>query len=138
LILTDHQAKVFADTRNRMNMEISVIIADDHAIIREGLKSLLERRGVTVSAIAKNGLEAIESAILHQPDLVIMDISMPDLNGVEATAAIRSEVPHTKIIGLSMHSGKNIIDKMFSSGASGYILRDFCKTRIFSRVITCG
>jgi len=105
-------------------MEIRVIIADDHAIIREGLKSLLEKKGITVSAIAKNGREAIELAVLHHPDLVIMDISMPDLNGVEATAAIRREVPHIKIIGLSMHSGKNIIDKMFSAGASGYILKD--------------
>ncbi len=107
-----------------MNMKTRVIIADDHAIIREGLKSLLERRGIIVSAIAKNGREAIELAALHQPDLVIMDISMPDLNGMEATAVIRREVPHIKIIGLSMHSGKNIIDKMFSSGASGYILKD--------------
>ncbi len=104
-------------------MGISVIIADDHAIMREGLKSLLESRGITVSAIAENGREAIASAILHQPDLVIMDISMPDLNGMEATAAIRQDVPHTKVIGLSMHSGKSIIDKMFSSGASGYILK---------------
>lgn len=108
----------------KMNMKTRVIIADDHAIIREGLKSLLERRGIIVSAIAKNGREAIELAALHQPDLVIMDISMPDLNGMEATAVIRREVPHIKIIGLSMHSGKNIIDKMFSSGASGYILKD--------------
>ncbi len=105
-------------------METRVIIADDHAIIREGLKSLLEKRGITVSAIAKNGREAIELAVLHQPDLVIMDISMPDLNGVEATAAIRRQAPHIKIIGLSMHSGKNMIDKMFSSGASGYILKE--------------
>ncbi len=105
-------------------MKTRVIIADDHAIIREGLKNLLERRGINVLAIAKNGREAIELAIRHQPDLVIMDISMPDLNGMEATAAIRREVPHIKIIGLSMHSGKNIIDKMFSSGASGYILKD--------------
>ena len=109
---------------NRVNMKTKVIIADDHAIIREGLKSLLEKKGITVSAIAKNGREAIELAALHQPDLVIMDISMPDLNGVEATAAIRREVPHIKIIGLSMHTGKNIIDKMFSAGASGYLLKD--------------
>ncbi|OGR24071.1 MAG: DNA-binding response regulator [Desulfobacterales bacterium RIFOXYA12_FULL_46_15] len=105
-------------------MKTRVIIADDHAIIREGLKSLLENRGIIVSAIAKNGREAIESAVLHQPDIVIMDIAMPDLNGMEATAVIRREDPHIKIIGLSMHSGKNIIDKMFSSGASGYILKE--------------
>jgi DNA-binding NarL/FixJ family response regulator len=63
-----------------------------------------------------------------------MDISMPDLNGVEATAAIRREVPHTKIIGLSMHSGKNIIDKMFSSGASGYILKDSAFEELYDAI----
>jgi len=115
-------------------MGIRVIIADDHAIIREGLKGLLERRGIIVSAIAKNGREAIELAILHQPDLVIMDISMPDLNGVEATAAIRREVPHIRIIGLSMHSGKNIIDKMFSSGASGYILKESAFEELYDAI----
>jgi DNA-binding NarL/FixJ family response regulator len=117
-----------------MDMKISVILADDHAIIREGLKSLLERRGIIVSAIAKNGREAIESAILHQPDVVIMDIAMPDLNGVEATAAIRCEVPHTKIIGLSMHSGKHIIDKMFASGASGYILKESAFEELYDAI----
>lgn len=115
-------------------MKTKVIIADDHAIIREGLKGLLESRGITVSAIAKNGREAIESAILHQPDIVIMDIAMPDLNGFEATAAIRSEVPQIKIIGLSMHSGKNIIDKMFSSGASGYILKDSAFEELYEAI----
>lgn len=105
-------------------METKVVIADDHAIIREGLKSLLENRGITVLEIAKNGREAIDSAIQHKPDIVIMDISMPDLNGVEATAAIREKVPGTKVIGLSMHSGKHIIDQMFASGASGYILKE--------------
>ena len=115
-------------------METRVIIADDHAIIREGLKSLLERRGITVSAIAKNGREAIELAVLHQPDLVIMDISMPDLNGVEATAAIRRQAPHIKIIGLSMHSGKNMIDKMFSSGASGYILKESAFEELYDAI----
>lgn len=117
-----------------MDMKISVILADDHAIIREGLKSLLERRGIIVSAIAKNGREAIESAILHQPDVVIMDIAMPDLNGVEATAAIRCEVPHVKIIGLSMHSGKHIIDKMFASGASGYILKESAFEELYDAI----
>jgi len=117
-----------------MDMKISVIVADDHAIIREGLKSLLERRGITVSAIAKNGREAIEYAILHQPDAVIMDIAMPDLNGVEATAAIRCKVPHVKIIGLSMHSAKHIIDKMFASGASGYILKESAFEELYDAI----
>ena len=87
-------------------MKTRVIIADDHAIIREGLKSLFEKKGMDVIAIARNGREAIDFAISYQPDVVIMDISMPDLNGVEATAVIRKKVPKTKVIALSMHSNK--------------------------------
>ncbi len=105
-------------------METRVIIADDHAIIREGLKSLLEKRGIKVLGIAQNGREAIELAVASNPDLVLMDIAMPDLNGVDATAAIKRQVPHTKIIALSMHSTKKHIDNMFSSGASAYIIKE--------------
>jgi two-component system, NarL family, nitrate/nitrite response regulator NarL len=105
-------------------MEIKVIIADDHAIISEGLKGLLEKKGICVLAIAGNGREAVEMAIDLKPDVMLMDISMPDLNGVEATARIKKEVPFIKIIALSMHSSKTIIDKMFAAGASGYILKE--------------
>ncbi|EIM62207.1 response regulator [Desulfobacter postgatei] len=104
-------------------MQLKVLITDDHAIIREGLRSLLENKGIQVIDIAKNGREAVEKAIILKPDIVMMDISMPDLNGVEATAKIRKEVPHTRVIALSMHSSKKIVDKMFDSGASGYILK---------------
>lgn len=105
-------------------MKTRVIIADDHAIIREGLKSLLEKKGIEVVDIAKNGREAIELAIVHEPELVLMDITMPDLNGVEATATIKEKVPHTKIIALSMHSTKKHIDNMFAAGASAYIIKE--------------
>ncbi len=101
-----------------------VLIADDHAIIREGLKSLLEKKGIDVIGIAKNGREAVELAIKHNPNLVLMDIAMPDLNGVEATAIIKNKVPNAKIIALSMHSTKKHIDNMFQSGASAYIIKD--------------
>lgn len=105
-------------------MEIRVIIADDHPLIREGLKTLLEKKGVQVVDIAQNGREAVDKAIALEPDVMMMDISMPDLNGMEATARIRKELPHIKIIALSMHSGKTMIDKMFAAGASGYILKE--------------
>ena len=84
--------------------------------------------------IAKNGREAINLAIAHQPDIVIMDISMPDLNGVEATATIREEVPDTKVIALSMHSSRKIIDKMFASGASGYILKESAFDELYNAI----
>ncbi|WP_320042390.1 response regulator transcription factor [uncultured Desulfobacter sp.] len=115
-------------------MQLKVLIADDHAIIREGLRSLLENRGIQVIDIAKNGREAVEKAIVLQPDIVMMDISMPDLNGVEATAKIRKEVPHTRVIALSMHSSKKIVDQMFDSGASGYILKESAFDEIYDAI----
>lgn len=115
-------------------METRVIIADDHTIIREGLKSLLEKKGIQVIAIAKNGREAIAMAIKLRPDIVMMDISMPDLNGVEATAAICKKIPGTRVIALSMHSDKKIIDKMFASGASGYILKESAFDELYEAI----
>ena len=115
-------------------MQLKVLIADDHAIIREGLRTLLENRGIQVMDIAKNGREAVEKAIILKPDIVMMDIAMPGLNGVEATAKIREEVPHTKVIALSMHSSKKIIDKMFDSGASGYILKESAFDEIYDAI----
>lgn len=115
-------------------MTIRAIIADDHTIIREGLKGLLENKGVDVAAIAKNGREAVELAAEHKPDVVIMDISMPDFNGLDATAIIRDKVPGTRIIALSMHSGKNHIDKMFASGASGYVLKDSAMDELYDAI----
>ena len=104
-------------------MKIKVIIADDHTIIQEGLRTLLARKGIHVAAIAKNGREAVELAVKHRPDAVIMDISMPNFNGLDATAIIRKKLPDTRVIGLSMHSSKTHVDKMFASGASGYVLK---------------
>ncbi|MCG8617310.1 MAG: response regulator transcription factor, partial [Desulfobacterales bacterium] len=109
-------------------------IADDHAIIREGLKTLLENKGIKVLDIARNGREAVEKAIALEPDIMMMDISMPDLNGVEATARIRQEVPHTRVIALSMHSSKSIINKMFASGASGYLLKESAFDEIYDAI----
>ena len=115
-------------------MQLKVLIADDHAIIREGLRSLLENKGIQVLDIAKNGREAVEKAIILKPDIVMMDISMPDLNGVEATAKIRKALPHTRVIALSMHSSKTIVDKMFDSGASGYILKESAFDEIYDAI----
>jgi DNA-binding NarL/FixJ family response regulator len=115
-------------------MQLKVLIADDHAIIREGLRSLLENRGIQVMDIAKTGREAVEKTIALKPDIVMMDISMPDLNGVEATARIREELPQTRVIALSMHSSKKIIDKMFDSGASGYILKESAFDEIYDAI----
>ena len=107
-----------------MHMKIKVIIADDHAIVSEGLKSLLGTRDdIEVVGMALNGFEAMEKTRQFKPDVVIMDITMPDLNGVGATEHIVKNTPDTRVLALSHHSSKKIIDQMFKAGASGYILK---------------
>jgi len=106
-------------------MSIRILLADDHKITREGLRSLLEKNKDTeVIGEAQNGREAVQLAIDLQPDIVIMDVSMPDLNGIEATKEILKEVENAKVIALSMHSDRSFVTEMLKSGASGYLLKD--------------
>jgi DNA-binding NarL/FixJ family response regulator len=100
-------------------------MADDHKIIRDGLRSLLDQQpDMQVLAEAENGREAIRLARQHRPDVMIMDISMPDLNGIDATRQVVSEVPGIKIIALSMHSDRHFVEGMLKVGVSGYLLKD--------------
>jgi len=106
-------------------MIINVILADDHIIFREGICSLLNRQSdVNVIAAAVNGREAVKLTRELKPKIVLMDITMPILNGVEATRQIVHEFPQTKVIALSMHSSKNFIVDMLKAGASGYLLKN--------------
>jgi two-component system response regulator NreC len=106
-------------------MAIKIILADDHAVLRHGLsKSFQNEKDMEVIAQAKDGRSTVELARELVPDIVIMDIGMPDLNGIEATRQIKQACPGVKVIGLSMHSGKNFIIEMFRAGASGYLLKD--------------
>jgi len=106
-------------------MTINVILADDHKIIRDGLRTLIESQpGMHVIAEAENGRETIKLAKELQPHVVIMDISMPDLNGIDATREIVHSIPGIKVIALSMHSDRRFVSGMLSSGASGYLLKD--------------
>ncbi len=105
-------------------MPIRILIADDHDIIRAGLHSVLETDpGFSVVAEASSGRESLELARQHRPDLIIMDVSMPDMNGIDATTAILKELPGTKILALSMHENREFLIKMLKAGASGYLLK---------------
>jgi len=116
-------------------MSIRVLLADDHKILREGLRSLLARkRGIEVVAEAGSGMSAVELARQCRPDIVIMDVTMPDLNGFEATRRILAEFPHVKIIALSMHSDKQYLARMFNAGAVGY-LRKECASKELAQAI---
>ncbi len=106
-------------------MSIQIVIADDHKLMREGLSSLLTRHAeIVVVGQASNGREAVQLADKFRPDLVVMDVSMPDLNGIDATRQIVSRSPKTRVIALSMHSDRQFIVEMFRAGAKGYLLKD--------------
>jgi two-component system response regulator NreC len=106
-------------------MSIRIILADDHKIIRDGLRTLLESDAeMEVVAEADNGRKAIKRAGEFMPDVVIMDITMPDMNGIDATRDIVREVPGAKVIALSMHSDRRFVTGMFEAGATGYLLKD--------------
>jgi len=106
-------------------MSTRIILADDHGIMREGLRALLEKQpGIEVIAEAENGRTTVELSRELKPDVVIIDIAMPDLNGIEATRQIVAESPGIKVIALSMHSDRKFVREMLSAGASGYMLKD--------------
>jgi two-component system response regulator NreC len=106
-------------------MSIRVLIADDHKIMLAGLRSLLEKQtDLQVIAEAENGRKAVQLAQETKPDIVVMDVSMPDLNGIEATTQIIESVPDTRVIALSMHSDKRFVLGMLQAGAAGYLLKD--------------
>lgn len=107
---------------------IKVILADDHVIVRNGIKILLESEGeVEVIAEASNGQEAIDKVKQLKPDILISDIRMPVMNGLEATAELKKVSPETKTLILSMHDDEEYIIKSVECGASGYLLKDTTK-----------
>ncbi len=104
---------------------IKIILADDHQIVRHGLRSLLSAEpDMEVVGEADNGRAVVRLVQEKSPQVVIMDISMPDLNGIEATRQILNESPGIKVIALSMHSDSLFVLNMFKAGASGYLLKD--------------
>ena len=118
-------------------MTIRVLIADDHTIMRAGLRSLLEKEDqIEVVAEAENGRKAIQLAVKHKPDVVVMDVSMPDLNGIEATSRVLESLPEAKVIALSMHSDKRFVMGMLRAGAFGYLLKDCASQELASAIVS--
>jgi two-component system, NarL family, response regulator NreC len=107
-----------------MNKPIRVLIADDHTIVRSGLRLLLETEtDIEVVGEAFNGQEAIAKAEKFQPNVILMDITMPDLDGLEATKTIKKHWPNIQVIALTMHRSDEYFFEMLKSGASGYLLK---------------
>ena len=116
-------------------MPVRILIADDHAVIREGLKIILEAQGsMTVVGEAINGRDALEKSLALKPDVIIMDITMPDMNGIEATRLIHAQLPAVRIIILSMHHSREHVFRAIQAGASAYLLKESAGTCVFAAV----
>lgn len=104
---------------------IRILLADDHAVLRSGLRALLERHeDIAVVGEATDGRELVQMAVKMEPDVVITDIGMPNLNGTEATAQITAKHPNVKVIMLSMHSDEAYVLRALKAGARGYLLKE--------------
>jgi DNA-binding NarL/FixJ family response regulator len=114
---------------------ITVVLADDHTVLRDGLRYLLEAAGdIEIVSTASNGQEAVEQATLHCPDVVLMDISMPVMNGIEATKEIRALCANTKVAILSMHHTSEYVQRAMQAGAYGYVLKDSAGAEVIAAV----
>lgn len=120
---------------------IGILIADDHLVVRMGLRSLIDTQpGMTVIGEAANGEEALELYRSHRPDLVLMDLRMPRMNGLEATLAIRAEFPEAMIIVLTTYDGDENIYRALQAGARGYLLKDVPREEFLAalRLVSSG
>ncbi len=122
--------------RNEENrMSIRVLLSDDHRIMREGLRSLLEKEpDIELVGEAEDGRSTIELASRLKPQVVVMDISMPDLNGIDATRMLLEKLPSVKVLALSMHTDQRFIEGMLRAGATGYLPKD-CASEELVRAI---
>jgi RNA polymerase sigma factor (sigma-70 family) len=116
-------------------MSVTILLADDHPIVRAGLRLILEtERNFKVINEVENGQEAVRHAVIHQPQIVIMDITMPELNGIEATRQIRKFCAATQVIILSMHASTEHIFLALEAGANGYLLKGSASDEIVPAV----
>jgi DNA-binding NarL/FixJ family response regulator len=104
-------------------MPIRILLAEDHVMLRQGLRALLEQAGMVVLGEASDGLEALRLAHAHQPDVAIVDIAMPHLNGLETARRLREALPRTKIIMLTMYADEPYVLEALQAGAVGYVLK---------------
>jgi DNA-binding NarL/FixJ family response regulator len=105
-------------------MTTRILLADDHTMMRDGLRAVIEREdGLSIVGEARNGMETVEQARSKAPHLIVMDVGMPDLNGIEATRQILAERPHTRVVALSVHADRRYVAEMLRAGASGYLLK---------------
>lgn len=114
---------------------VRILLADDHTVVRQGLRKLLEERADwEVIAEAGDGREAVQLAEHHRPDVAILDVAMPLLNGIEATRQITKRVPGTRVLVLSMHADEAYVTQILQAGATGYLLKDSADVDLWKAV----
>lgn len=113
---------------------IRLMLADDHRMLREGLRRSMAEQGFDMVGEARDGAEAVELARVLQPDVILMDVTMPELDGVEATRRIRSALPHVKVVMLTMHADQDVLASAIRAGASGYLVKD-CSTEEIAEAV---
>ena len=119
----------------RSKKRLRILVADDHELVRRGIRGVLRaRRGWTVVGEAMNGLEAVEKANRLKPDVAILDISMPDLGGLQATRQIRESIPTTQVVVLTMHESDQMVRRVLDAGALGYVLKSDLATHLVKAV----
>ncbi len=120
---------------NEGAVSIRLLIADDHAFVRSGLRSMLRGEpGIEIVGEARNGREAVDLCRSLGPDLVLMDVRMPEMDGLEATRAIKHERPKVVILMVTMHENRNYILEATKAGATGYVLKDASREELISAV----
>jgi two-component system response regulator NreC len=117
--------------------QIKILIADDHKVLRDGLRVLLEsEEDILVVAEADTGDEAVRLASMARPDVVVMDLGMPGMNGLDAIRVIRDQIPETRIVVLSMHSGREIVLQAIDSGCDGYVPKSAAHNNLLEAIRT--
>lgn len=116
---------------------IRILIADDHHVVRRGLRALLETaQGFSIVAEAADGQEAVQLTAEHEPDVVMLDISMPKMNGVEAARLIKRDHPRTRVVILTIHENEEYVNQAVQAGADGYLLKNADKDELWDAVRT--
>jgi DNA-binding NarL/FixJ family response regulator len=114
---------------------IHVLVADDHGIVRSGVRMLLEQQeGIRVVAEAEDGVDAVEAALKHKPDVAVLDVSMPRMTGIQATHEIKQHLPDTAVVLLSMHDDQRYFYDALKAGAAGYVLKRSADTQLVEAI----
>jgi DNA-binding NarL/FixJ family response regulator len=118
-------------------MSVRILLADDHTLVRQGLRHILEGQpDFDIVAESSSGIEAVEAARQHRPDIAIVDVAMKELNGIEATAQILKHSPHTAVLMLSMHSDERYVLRAVKAGARGYVLKNSAGEELIQAIHT--